>query len=65
MGLYQGKERERLFSEHPISEEQLRLALAYYEAYPEEVDAILEENEQPLQYWQKKYPNLKIHVTEI
>lgn len=65
VGLYQGKGRERLFSEHPISEEQLRLALAYYEAYPEEVDAILEENERPLEYWREKYPNLKIHVTEI
>jgi len=64
VGLYQGKGRERLFAEHPISEEQLELALSYYEEYPEEVDSILDENERPLEYWQKKYPNLKIHVTK-
>ncbi len=64
VGLYQGKGREKLFAEHPVSEEQLDLALSYYGEYPEEVDAILEENERPLEYWQKKYPELKIHVTE-
>jgi len=64
VGLYQGKGRERLFAEHPISEERLDLALSYYEEYPEEVDAILEENERPLEYWRKKYPELEIHVTK-
>ncbi len=64
VGLYQGKGREKLFAEHPISEEQLDLTLSYYEEYPEEVDAILEENERPLEYWRKKYPELKIHVTK-
>ena len=63
--LYKDKGRERLFSEHPISEEQLETALSYYEAYSEEVDAIIEENDQPLEYWRKKYPDLKISVTEI
>jgi hypothetical protein len=63
--LYRGKGRERLFSEHPISERQLRLALAYYEAYPEEVDAFIEENARPVEYWQQKYPDLNITVREF
>lgn len=61
--LYKGKGREGLFSEHPISEEQLNLVLSYYEAHPEEIEDIIKENNQPLEYWRKKYPNLNITAT--
>ena len=54
--LYRGKGRERLFAEHPISERQLEVALAYYEANPDEIDAFIEENDRPLGYWQQKSP---------
>jgi hypothetical protein len=63
--LYRGKGRERLFSEHPVSERQLRLALAYYEAYPQEIDAFIEENDRPAEYWQEQYPDLNITIREF
>lgn len=63
--LYRGKGRARLFEEHPISERQLGIALTYYEEYPEEIDEIIEENDQPLEYWQKKYPGLEVEVIEF
>lgn len=40
--LYEGKGRERLLSEHNVSERQLDLALSYHEAYPREIDEALE-----------------------
>ncbi|CAN5846502.1 hypothetical protein BH23ACT11_BH23ACT11_14630 [soil metagenome] len=63
--LYQGKGREGLFAEHPISERQLKVALAYYEANPGEIDAFIEENDRPVEYWQRKYPDLNIAVSEF
>lgn len=63
--LYGGKGRERLFAEHPISERQLEVALAYYEANPGEIDAFIEENDRPVEYWQRKYPDLNITVREF
>lgn len=62
--LYRGKGKTRLFEEHPISERQLGIALAYYEDYPEEIDWIIEENDRPLEYWREKYPELDIQVVE-
>ncbi|MBA2714469.1 MAG: hypothetical protein H0U55_13060 [Rubrobacteraceae bacterium] len=44
MELYESKGRERLLSEHNVSERQLDLALSYYDAYPREIDDALEEN---------------------
>jgi hypothetical protein len=62
--LYRGKGRERLFAEHPISERQLEVALAYYEVNRSEIDAFIEENDRPVEYWQRKYPDLNITVRE-
>lgn len=63
--MYQIEGRETLLSAHPVSERQLEAALGYHEEYPEEIDAAIEENSKPLEYWQEKYPDLKIHVTKI
>ena len=63
--LYRGKGRERLFAEHPISERQLEVALDYYEANSGEIDTIIEENDRPVEYWQRKYPDLNITVSEF
>ncbi len=41
--LYEGKGRERLLSEHSVSERHLT-SLSYREAYPREIDEALEEN---------------------
>ena len=52
--------RQRLLEESGISEDHLAVALAYYEAYRDEVDEMIEENNRPLEYWQERYPNLNI-----
>ncbi len=54
--LYEGKGRERLLSEHNVSERQLDLALAYREAYPREIDEALEENARTPEEWYELYP---------
>ncbi len=56
--MYQIEGRETLFSAHPVSEEQLETALRYYEEYPEEIDAIIEENARPPEYWMERYPEV-------
>ncbi|MGF1473046.1 MAG: hypothetical protein ACFB50_15080 [Rubrobacteraceae bacterium] len=63
--LYRGKGRERLFAEHPVSERQLEVALDYYEANQDEIDAFIEENDQPVEYWRRKYPDLNITIREF
>lgn len=56
--------RETLLSAHPVSERQLEAALRYHEEFPEEIEGIIEENSQPLEYWREKYPDLKIDATK-
>jgi hypothetical protein len=63
--LYRGKGRERLFAEHPISERQLEVALGCYEANRDEIDVFIEENDRPVEYWRRKYPDLNITVREF
>lgn len=62
--IHRGKGEKRLFEEHPLSERQLEIALDYYEAYPKGIDAKIEENDRPLEYWRAKYPSLDIQVFE-
>jgi uncharacterized protein (DUF433 family) len=54
--LYEGKGKERLLSEHNVSERQLEVALSYYEMYPREIDEALEENARPPEEWQEISP---------
>ena len=56
--LYEGKGRERLLSEHHVSERQLDLALSYYEAYPREIDEVLEENARTPEEWHAISPSV-------
>ncbi len=62
--MYRLEGRETLLSAHPVSERQLEAALRYHEEFPEEIEKIIEENSQPLEYWQEKYPNVEIHTTK-
>lgn len=55
-GVLRGEGRERLLSEHNISERQLDLALSYREAYPREIDEALEENARTPEEWHELYP---------
>lgn len=43
-----------------LSEAQVRLALAYYEEYPEEIDAAIAENERPLAELRRAYPMIDV-----
>lgn len=63
--MYRLEGRETLLFAHPLSERQLEAALRYHEEFPEEIDRIIEENSRPLEYWQEKYPSLKINVAKI
>src|SRR3712207_6672995 len=56
--LYEGKGRERLLSEHNVSERQLGLVLSYHEAYPREIDEALEENARPPEEWHEISPSI-------
>lgn len=56
--LYKGKGRERLLAEHNVSERRLGLALSYYETYPREIDAALEENARPPEEWHGISPSV-------
>ncbi len=56
--LYEGKGRERLLSEHNISERQLDLALSYRETYPRDIDEALEENARAPEEWHGISPSV-------
>jgi hypothetical protein len=56
--LYEGKGRERLLSEHNVSERQLDLALSYHEAYPREIDEALEDNARTPEQWHEISPSV-------
>lgn len=46
----------RLRAEGGLTEQQLRLALRYYEAYPAEIDAAIAENRRTEGEWHARYP---------
>jgi len=56
--------RQRFLQETGVSENRLAVALDYYEAYQDEVDEKIEENNRPLEYWHKHYPNLNVQPIE-
>jgi len=62
--IYQAHGREGLLDAFDFPEFQIDRALTYYEAFPDEIDEILEENSQPVEYWMQKYPELNIQVHE-
>lgn len=61
---YKQMGRERLVEESGLTEDRLDAALAYYEAHRSEVDEKIAENDQPLDYWRERYPNLNIETIE-
>ncbi len=54
--LYRGKGQDRLFAEHEISEDDLRLAMAYHDAFPREIDEALRENDRSPEEWHRLSP---------
>jgi len=53
-----------LLEENRRSSYDLNAAIAYYDAYTDEIDPVIEEYRQPVEYWQAKYPELNIEVVE-
>lgn len=49
---------ERMLEEGDLPEATLRLALAYYEAYPEEVDSEISGNRRSEEEWRRSYPGV-------
>ena len=41
-----------------LTEPRIRLALAYYAEFPEEIDAAIAENERPVAEFQRQYPTI-------
>ena len=58
MELYRGKGRERLIEEHGVSEERLGVALAYYKAYPDEIDQRVAANARTPAEWHRLSPSV-------
>lgn len=51
---------ERMLAETDLCERHLRLALAYAEAYPDEIEQALAENRRPIEELHEFYPFLRI-----
>jgi uncharacterized protein (DUF433 family) len=47
-----------------LNEAQIRLALAYYDEYPEEIDERIEDSERPLEALQREHPSIDTIVVE-
>ncbi len=63
--LYKNHGREGMLEAFDsIRNSQIDNALAYYEAFPDEIDAILWENSQPMEYWLEKNPVLRTQVRD-
>jgi hypothetical protein len=47
---------EKMAAGGATSERQIRLALAYHERFPEEIDAVIADNQRPLDQLRDEYP---------
>ena len=54
---------ERIVAETEVTERQARLALAYREAFPEEIEEAIEENRRPVEELRELYPF--IHFEDV
>ena len=54
---------DELVAETQLTERQVRLALAYREEYPEEIEEAIAENRRPLEAWQQLYPFVQTQQT--
>jgi uncharacterized protein (DUF433 family) len=52
---------EKMVAEGSLSERQVRLALAYYERFPEEIDEAIAANRRPLAQLRAEYPFIDVH----
>jgi len=47
------------------SERQIRLALDYYERFPEEIDAAIAENRRPIEQLEREFPFIEVSRIDI
>ena len=47
-----------------VAEPHVRLALAYYEAFPQEIDDAISENSRPLEQLRREYPAIDTLTAE-
>lgn len=52
---------EEMVAEGNLSERQIRLALTYYERFPEEIDEAITQNRRPLAQLRSEYPFIEAH----
>lgn len=51
---------DRMVEETDLSERQIRLALAYYDRFPDEIDAAIAESRQPLDALHARFPTIDL-----
>lgn len=51
---------ERMAEDGSASDRQIRLALAYYEQFPEEIDIAIAENRRPIEQLEEEYPFIQV-----
>ena len=56
---------EKLLAVGDVPEQQVRLALAYYEQYPDEIDRAVAENQLALEEIRERYPGLITSTSSI
>jgi uncharacterized protein (DUF433 family) len=44
---------------------QIRLALAYYERFPEEIDAAIADNRRPIEQLEEEYPSITVSRVDV
>ncbi len=47
-----------------LSERQVRLALAYHQEFPDEIDAVIADNERPLEHLRREFPTIDTIATD-
>jgi uncharacterized protein (DUF433 family) len=56
---------EEMVARTDLAEDQVRLALAYYNEYPDEVDEAIRDNQRPLEEWQREFPWIETIVVDV
>jgi uncharacterized protein (DUF433 family) len=51
---------DELAADSHLSERQVRLALAYRERYPDEIERAIEENSRPVDEWRELFPFVRV-----
>ncbi|HEY7935389.1 MAG TPA: hypothetical protein VID48_16330 [Solirubrobacteraceae bacterium] len=56
---------ERMAEGGSASERQIRLALEYYERFPEEIDAAIADNRRPIEQLQEEFPFITVSGVDV